>query len=47
MIEGYEPLTQAILGTLFTWGMTAAGAALVIFFHGTQVTFLLYLHTIL
>jgi solute carrier family 39 (zinc transporter), member 11 len=41
MIEGYEPLTQAILGTLFTWGMTAAGAALVIFFHGTQVTFLL------
>jgi len=37
MIEGYEPLTQAILGTLFTWGMTAAGAALVIFFRGTQV----------
>ncbi|XP_059474943.1 zinc transporter ZIP11-like isoform X1 [Neocloeon triangulifer] len=36
MIEGYEPLTQAILGTLFTWGMTAAGAALVIFFHGSQ-----------
>ncbi|CAB3362255.1 Hypothetical predicted protein [Cloeon dipterum] len=36
MIEGYPPLVQAILGTLFTWGMTAAGAAVVIFFHGAQ-----------
>ncbi|KAF4522936.1 hypothetical protein B566_EDAN012631, partial [Ephemera danica] len=36
MIEGYGPITQALLGTLFTWGMTAAGAALVIVFHGTQ-----------
>ncbi|XP_059475664.1 zinc transporter ZIP11-like [Neocloeon triangulifer] len=36
MIEGLDPLAQAALGTLFTWGMTAAGAALVIFFRGAQ-----------
>ncbi|XP_028264443.1 zinc transporter ZIP11 isoform X2 [Parambassis ranga] len=29
MLEGYTPVTQALLGTLFTWGLTAAGAALV------------------
>lgn len=28
-ISSLEPLTQALLGTLFTWGMTALGAALV------------------
>ena len=26
-----SPVTQALLGTLFSWGMTAAGAALVLF----------------
>jgi hypothetical protein len=31
MIEGYSPVVQALLGTLFTWGVTAAGSALVFF----------------
>ena len=29
MIEGYSPVVQALLGTLFTWGVTALGSALV------------------
>lgn len=29
MIESYDPVLQALLGTLFTWGVTALGAALV------------------
>uniref|UniRef100_A0A3Q2ZGT4 Zinc transporter ZIP11 n=1 Tax=Kryptolebias marmoratus TaxID=37003 RepID=A0A3Q2ZGT4_KRYMA len=37
MLEGYSPLTQALLGTLFTWGLTAAGAALVFVFSSRQV----------
>lgn len=36
MLEGYSPVTQALLGTLFTWGMTAAGAALVFVFSSRQ-----------
>lgn len=36
MIAGYGPVTQALLGTLLTWGLTAAGAALVIFVRGSQ-----------
>ncbi|XP_051792303.1 zinc transporter ZIP11-like isoform X2 [Erpetoichthys calabaricus] len=32
MIHGYSPVVQALLGTLFTWGLTAAGAALVFLF---------------
>ncbi|XP_017271579.1 zinc transporter ZIP11 isoform X1 [Kryptolebias marmoratus] len=36
MLEGYSPLTQALLGTLFTWGLTAAGAALVFVFSSRQ-----------
>ncbi|KAG5892222.1 hypothetical protein JTB14_034771 [Gonioctena quinquepunctata] len=36
MIEGYSPVMQAFLGTLLTWGLTAAGAALVIFIKGSQ-----------
>eukprot|EP00041_Stephanoeca_diplocostata_P012663 m.212358 g.212358 ORF g.212358 m.212358 type:complete len:326 (+) comp19040_c0_seq3:223-1200(+) len=31
MIEGYSPVWQAVLGTLFTWGVTAAGSAIVFF----------------
>jgi ZIP family zinc transporter len=27
----FHPVTQALIGTLFTWGMTAAGASLVLF----------------
>lgn len=37
MLEGYSPMTQALLGTLFTWGLTAAGAALVFVFSSQQV----------
>lgn len=37
MLEGYSPMTQALLGTLFTWGLTAAGAALVFIFSSRQV----------
>nr|XP_020477667.1 zinc transporter ZIP11 isoform X2 [Monopterus albus]XP_020477668.1 zinc transporter ZIP11 isoform X2 [Monopterus albus] len=36
MLEGYSPVTQALLGTLFTWGLTAAGAALVFVFSNRQ-----------
>lgn len=37
MIEGYGAVTQALLGTLLTWGMTAAGAGLVVFLRGNHV----------
>ena len=30
-IQQYNPVTQALIATLFTWGVTAAGAALVFF----------------
>ncbi|XP_039283883.1 zinc transporter ZIP11 [Nilaparvata lugens] len=36
MIQGYSPIVQTLLGTLFTWGLTAAGAALVIVIRGKQ-----------
>lgn len=36
MIQGYGPVTQALLGTLLTWGLTAGGAAMVIFLRGNQ-----------
>ncbi|CAJ1081185.1 PREDICTED: zinc transporter ZIP11 [Xyrichtys novacula] len=36
MLEGYGSMTQALLGTLFTWGLTAAGAALVFVFSSHQ-----------
>ena len=29
MIEGRPPMEQALLGTLFTWAVTALGAAVV------------------
>lgn len=32
MIEGENPILQAFLGTLITWGLTAAGSAMVYFF---------------
>ena len=32
MIVEYSPVTQALLGTLLTWGLTAAGSALVFVF---------------
>lgn len=36
MITGYSPVNQALLGTLFTWGLTAVGAALVFVFSSGQ-----------
>ncbi|XP_057341898.1 zinc transporter ZIP11 isoform X1 [Microplitis mediator] len=36
MLKGYTPVTQALLGTLFTWGLTAAGAAVVVVIQGKQ-----------
>ncbi len=36
MIRGYHPIVQAVLGTLFTWGLTAAGSALVFVFKSGQ-----------
>lgn len=37
MIEGYGAVTQALLGTLLTWGLTAAGAGCVFFIRGKHV----------
>lgn len=34
MIAGFHPVVQSLLGTLLTWGLTAAGAALVFIFQG-------------
>ncbi|XP_060520660.1 zinc transporter ZIP11 [Cylas formicarius] len=36
MLQGYSPVMQAFLGTLFTWGLTACGASLVIIIRGSQ-----------
>ncbi|KAL7870133.1 hypothetical protein AOLI_G00141210 [Acnodon oligacanthus] len=36
MLPDRSPVVQALLGTLFTWGLTAAGAALVFVFSGGQ-----------
>ncbi|XP_066242856.1 zinc transporter ZIP11 isoform X2 [Saccopteryx leptura] len=36
MLQGHSPIVQALLGTFFTWGMTAAGAALVFIFSSGQ-----------
>ncbi|KHE71401.1 ZIP family metal transporter [Halobacillus sp. BBL2006] len=43
MLEAFKefsPVMQALFGTLFTWGMTALGAALVFFVKGTNQKFL-------
>nr|XP_038941587.1 zinc transporter ZIP11 isoform X6 [Rattus norvegicus] len=36
MLQGYSSVSQALLGTFFTWAMTAAGAALVFIFSSGQ-----------
>ncbi|XP_045115905.1 zinc transporter ZIP11-like isoform X2 [Portunus trituberculatus] len=36
MISGLSPVSQAMIGTLFTWGLTAAGSAVVFFLAGTK-----------
>jgi len=33
---GLDAITQALLATIFTWGMTALGAAVVFFFHNVD-----------
>lgn len=38
MLQGYSSVSQALLGTFFTWAMTAAGAALVFIFSSGQVS---------
>ena len=38
MIEGISPVSQALLGTLLTWGLTALGAVVAIFIQGNQVS---------
>lgn len=38
MLQGYSSVFQALLGTFFTWAMTAAGAALVFVFSSGQVS---------
>uniref|UniRef100_A0A2P2IC30 Zinc transporter ZIP11 n=2 Tax=Hirondellea gigas TaxID=1518452 RepID=A0A2P2IC30_9CRUS len=40
MIRGYSPVVQALLGTLMTWGLTAAGAGVVFFMKETKRTVL-------
>lgn len=37
MIPGHGPVIQSVLGTFFTWGLTAAGSALVFVFSSGQV----------
>ena len=37
MIENAHPVFQAFLGTLLTWGLTAAGSALVFVFNSGKV----------
>lgn len=37
MIPGYGAVTQALLGTLLTWGLTAVGAGCVFFIRGKHV----------
>lgn len=39
-IEQFTPVTQALIGTLFTWGVTALGASLVFFFKSINKTML-------
>ena len=38
MLQGQSAVLQALLGTFFTWGLTAAGAALVFVFSSGQVS---------
>ena len=37
MIENAGPVLQTVLGTLFTWGLTALGAGLVFVFQSGKV----------
>ena len=39
-LEQFTPVQQALIGTLFTWGVTALGASLVFFFKSINKTVL-------
>jgi len=39
-IQQFDPVMQALLATIFTWGVTAAGAALVFFTKGVNQRFM-------
>jgi len=39
-LSQFHPVTQALIGTLFTWGVTALGASLVFFFRSINKTVL-------
>lgn len=39
-MQGYSPVTQALLGTILTWGLTALGAATAILLRGNQRKFM-------
>ena len=36
VIQQFDPITQALIATLFTWEVTAAGVALVFFTRATR-----------
>ena len=36
MLIGYSPVVQALMGTIFTWALTAAGSALALVIKGSQ-----------
>ena len=38
MLIGYSPVVQALMGTIFTWALTAAGSALALVIKGSQVS---------
>lgn len=40
MLSGFHPVVQSLMGTLLTWGLTAAGAGMVFIFHGSKRNFL-------
>ena len=46
MIEGRDPVLQAFLGTLMTWGLTAAGAAMAFFIKGNQVSYIEFVYLV-
>jgi zinc transporter 11 len=42
MLQNYGAVYQALIGTIFTWGVTAAGAGMVVFIQGTQVRIFIF-----
>jgi zinc transporter 11 len=42
MLRNCSAVFQALIGTLLTWGVTAAGAGMVVLFRGTQVRIVIW-----